>query len=83
MTQRERTKAKRPTARQDEASSGLGDTVQRLESRTKALELERDGLRAELEAARARIGSLEQARDQVVTRIDGMINSLHGVVGKD
>jgi hypothetical protein len=54
-----------------------------LESRTKALELERDGLRAELEAARARIGSLEAARDKVVGKIDGMIDSLNSVVAKD
>lgn len=83
MAQRERTKAKRSTARPEEASVGLNDSVQRLESRTKSLELERDGLRAELEAARARIGSLEAARDKVVGKIDGMIDSLNSVVGKE
>ena len=57
--------------------------MQRLESRTKALELERDGLKAELEAARARIGSLEIARDKVVGKIDGMLESLNSVIGKD
>jgi len=83
MAQRERTKAKRSTARPEEASVGINDTVQRLESRTKALELERDGLKAELEAARARIGSLEVARDKVVGKIDGMLESLNSVIGKD
>ena len=45
--------------------------------------MERDGLKAELEAARVRIGSLEAARDQVVNKIDGMIDSLHSVVRED
>jgi chromosome segregation ATPase len=83
MTQRERTKARRAAARPDDTSGDLSEVVQRLESRTKSLELERDGLKAELEAARVRIASLEAARDQVVTKIDGMINSLNSVVSKD
>lgn len=83
MAQRERTKAKRPTARAEDSSSGTGDTLQRLESRARALEAERDGLKAELEAARARIGSLESAREQVVSKIDNMLTSLNAVVGKD
>lgn len=83
MAQRERTKAKRPAARPEESSVDAGDTVQRLEARTRALELERDGLKAELEAARARIGSLETARDHVVSKIDGVLSSLTAVVGKD
>ncbi len=81
MAERERTKAKRITARPEEAS--VSDALQRLEARSKALELERDGLKAELEAARLRIGSLEAARDKVVDRIDGMITSLNSVVGND
>lgn len=83
MTQRERTKARRPAARPDGNSDDLHETVQRLENRTKSLELERDGLKAELDAARARIASLETARDQVVGKIDVMINSLNSVVGKE
>lgn len=83
MAQRERTKAKRTTARPEESSSGTGDTVQRLEARARALELERDSLKTELEAAKARMKTLETARDQVVSKIDGMLNSLNAVVGKD
>lgn len=83
MTQRERTKARRPAARPEGTSDDMHETVQRLENRTKSLELERDGLKAELEAARARIASLETARDQVVGKIDVMINSLNSVVGKE
>lgn len=83
MVQRERSKAKRPAARPSESSSDLADAVERLEARTKSLELERDNLKAELKAAHMRIGSLERARDQVVGKIDGMIKSLHSVVGKD
>jgi len=83
MTQRERTKARRPAARPEGTSDDLNETVQRLENRTKSLELERDGLKAELEAARVRIAALEAARDQVVGKIDVMINSLNTVVGKD
>jgi uncharacterized protein (DUF3084 family) len=83
MVQRERTKAKRVTARPEDESADLSDVVNRLETRTKSLELERDTLKAELEAARARIAALEAARDQVVGKIDGMIDSLNSVVGKD
>jgi predicted nucleic acid-binding Zn-ribbon protein len=83
MAERERTKAKRAAARPEEASNSVNDAVQRLEARTKSLELERDGLKAELEAARARIGALEVARDKVVGKIDGMLDSLNSVVGKD
>ena len=83
MAQRESTKAKRPAARQDGASAGSNDAVQRLEARSKALELERDGLKAELDAARMRIGSLEAACDQVVRKIDGMISSLNAVGDKN
>ena len=41
------------------------------------LERERDTLKAELEAARAEIATLQQQRDQIVNRIDWIIDSLH------
>jgi uncharacterized coiled-coil DUF342 family protein len=45
----------------------------------RALEAERDQLRAELEAARARIAELERVREQVLNRIDWVIDSLHSL----
>ncbi len=63
MAQRDRDKAKRTgPSRPAESAAGLAEAVQRLEARAKTLERERDGLKAELEAARARITSLEQNR---------------------
>ena len=45
-----------------------------------SLERERDTLRAELEAARQRIGVLEAQRRQAIDRIDWVIDSLQHVV---
>jgi chromosome segregation ATPase len=44
------------------------------------LEAERDRLKAELAAARERISRLEEARAQVVNRIDWVIDSLHTLI---
>ena len=44
-----------------------------------ALQAERDQLAAELKAAKARIAALEEARDQVLNRIDWVIDSLHSL----
>ncbi len=41
------------------------------------IERERDILKAELETARAEIAALQQQRDQIVNRIDWIIDSLH------
>jgi chromosome segregation ATPase len=82
MAQRERDKVKRTVARPAESTAGIADAVQRLEARARTLERERDGLRAELEAARARIAALEEAREEVVNRIDWVIDSLHNLVDK-
>lgn len=46
----------------------------------RAVEAERDALRAELEVARARIAELERAREQVLNRIDWVIDSLHNLI---
>lgn len=45
----------------------------------RALEAERDRLLAELEVARDRIAELERTRDQVLNRIDWVIDSLHSL----
>jgi predicted RNase H-like nuclease (RuvC/YqgF family) len=76
MAQRERDKVKRGVARAAVTAPGQPEAVQRLEARAKALERERDSLRAELEAARAHIAMLEESRSQVVNRIDWVIDSL-------
>lgn len=47
-----------------------------------ALEQERDALKRELDAAKARIAELEQAREQVLNRIDWIIDSLHNLTEK-
>lgn len=44
------------------------------------LETERDALRAELEAAKSRIAELERSREQVLNRIDWVIDSLHNLI---
>jgi outer membrane murein-binding lipoprotein Lpp len=78
MVQRVREKAKRPAGRPKEPSSSAD--VQKLEARARTLEQERDGLKAELEAARQRIAALEENRTSVANRIDWIIESLQGVV---
>jgi hypothetical protein len=83
MAQREREKSKRVPARPKETPAGYGDAMQRLETRARAAERERDSLRAELEAARARIAVLEESRSQVASRIDWIIDSLSSVMDKN
>lgn len=51
-----------------------------VEARIRALEAERDRLMAELAAARTRISDLERSREQIVNRIDWVIDSLHSLL---
>jgi uncharacterized protein (DUF3084 family) len=83
MAQRKTDKAKRTSARAAEGAQGMSDAVQRLEARIKALELERDGLKGELEAVRAHNAMLEESRKQVANRIEWIIDSLHNLAEKD
>jgi chromosome segregation ATPase len=83
MVQREREKAKRPAVRPKESAAGYGVAVERLEARAKALERERNGLKTELEAARARIAVLEESRSHVASRIDWIVDSLNSLVEKN
>jgi hypothetical protein len=83
MVQRAREKAKRPAGRSKEPSSPDLSGSDRGDARVRALEQERDGLKAELDAARQRIAALEESRDVVASRIDWVIESLSGVVDKD
>jgi hypothetical protein len=55
------------------------DAALLLAERVAALEAERDGLLRELEAAKARIAALEEARSEVASRIDGVIASLGSI----
>ncbi len=66
---------KAPQAAKKAASAGVITPEQRIA----ALEKERAELRAELAAAQARIRSLEQAREQVLNRIDWVIDSLQSL----
>lgn len=83
MAQREREKVKRVPARTKETAQGYSEALQRLESRARALERERDAIKAELETARARIAALEESRGQVANRIDWIIDSLNGLMDKN
>ena len=83
MAQRDRDKVKRGAARPSDNVPGLIDAVERLEARAKALEIERDGLKSALEAARARIATLEESGRQVAHRIDWVIDSLHSLADKN
>ncbi len=75
-------KGKRPAGK-PAAVAGEPVASHRADPRLKALERERDDLRAELEQARARIAALEESRRQVASRIDWVIDSLHGLIDKD
>lgn len=88
MAQRDREKsAKRVTPaaalRSKDAAAAPAAAEHRLEAKIKALEKERDGLKAELEAARLRIAALDQSRRQAADRIEWIIDSLNGLVDKD
>ena len=82
MAQREREKPKRGAVRTPEPEIGISDAVQRLEAEARLLELERDGLRTELEVARARIKALESTHADVTNRIEWVIDSLHNLSDK-
>jgi chromosome segregation ATPase len=80
MAQRAQEKAKRVPARQKHAAPAPAAGARDLEERNKALERERDDLKASLEAARGRITALEESRNQIANRIDWVIESLQGLV---
>jgi chromosome segregation ATPase len=82
MAQREKDKPKRSATRTAEPEIGISDAVQRLEAEAKSLARERDGLRAELEMARARIKALESTHADVANRIEWVIDSLHNLSDK-
>jgi uncharacterized coiled-coil DUF342 family protein len=82
MAVRARSKGKRPTAPR-RRSGAIGATSQSSEwyaQRVKALEQERDRLKAQLAEAEERIGRLEESRTETVNRIDWVIDSLHNVL---
>jgi uncharacterized coiled-coil DUF342 family protein len=84
MTVRARTtKGKRQAGRGRASGAGLGVPSQSVEwyaQRIKALEAERDRLKADLGEAEERIGRLEESRTEAVNRIDWVIDSLHNVL---
>jgi len=57
----------------------LDSAVERLEEQVVSLRKERDQLSKDLETARARIATLEEAQTQAINRIDWVIESLHNV----
>ncbi len=83
MAVRARSKGKRQAAGRRRTSGGLGvpsHSVEWYAQRIKALEAERDRLKAELGEAEERLGRLEESRTEAVNRIDWVINSLHNVL---
>lgn len=80
MAQRAQQKSKPGSARQKPVVPVPAAGVRELEERLRALERERDELKASLETARARITALEESRNQVAHRIDWVIDSLQGLV---
>lgn len=80
MAQRAQQKSKPGSARQKPAASSSAAGAREIEERCKALERERDELKASLEAARERITALEESRGQIANRIDWVIESLQTLV---
>lgn len=86
MAQRDKEKSVRRTpaaAAVRGKDAAPSDTAHRLDAKLKALEQERDTLKAELEAARVRIAALDQSRRQAADRIEWIIDSLTGLIDKD
>ena len=77
-------RASRPVAGHKRAETGARAAQMPADpaTRIRTLEAERDSLTAELEAAKSRIAALEQAREQVLNRIDWVIDSLHSLSGE-
>jgi uncharacterized coiled-coil DUF342 family protein len=80
MAQRKAKTAKRPAKRPSRATKAPSEAKLKLETRIKSLEKERDRLKVQLGVAVERISSLEQGRDDVVNRIDWVIDSLHNAI---
>jgi hypothetical protein len=81
MVERARGKSKRP--RRGPAERGpSSDSPERSASYIKALERERDRLKAQLQETKERLARLEESRTEVVNRIDWVIDSLHNVLEK-
>lgn len=76
MAQRAQPKTKRKTVRKPPVND-LATATARLEGEAKTLRSERDALREELAAAKARIVELEAAQTEAINRIDWVIDSLH------
>jgi len=81
MPERPDGKARRRAAVPAESTAGRRQPRKAadLEARISALEAERDRLLAELKTAQTRIADLERTREQVVNRIDWVIDSLHSL----
>lgn len=80
MAPRATQKAKRSPTKSKSSSAELSTAIERLESKVKSLQEERDRLAAELKAAKATIASLESAQTDAVNRIDWVIDSLHNIL---
>ena len=94
MAAREKSKAKRSSGNKSaqgkstvrkssgkrKAPEALTEAVARLEAELRALQAERDQLRAQLAAAKSQIAELEGMHTKAVDRIDWVIDSLHNVL---
>jgi len=82
MAQRDE-RPKRKTAPGSKQVISGADSVAQLEARCRALEAECETLRAELAQAQGRVAGLERARNEVVDRIDWIVDSLNGLKQAD
>lgn len=80
MATRQPQKAKRAVARKKAPPAELSSAMQRLENKVKQLQAERDQLKSDLKAAKARIAELEAQQTEAVNRIDWVIDSLHNIL---
>lgn len=76
MAQQNKAKAKSPVEPDATDPAALLDALRQMKAHARAVERERDALRAELISAHAQIAELEGQRNQVVERIDRVIGSL-------
>ncbi len=76
MAQHNKGKAKPPVEPDATDPAALLEALRQMRAHARAVERERDALRAELAAARAQIAEIEGQRDRVVERIDLVIGSL-------
>jgi hypothetical protein len=73
-------RSKSKSGRKAPAASAPPPDERGVEERIRSLEAECNRLRAELQVAQAEVARLKEQRDDVVNRIDWIIDSLHTII---